>query len=187
MKRLMRRIYSLLPLDPKTRQVQINEGFNLIISDTVGFIQKLSTTLVAAFRSTLEEAKVADLLLHVVDASHPEYRTQYDTVNQLMSDLGMEQIPQVVIFNKKDLCHHNIEIPVSKSTHVFVSSRNKDDKDKAKQLLIQEIKHSLYYYEEMVDSTNADRLYFLKQHTLVSELHFNEDDATYSVKGYKKQ
>ncbi|SUM72103.1 GTP-binding proteinase modulator YnbA [Staphylococcus saccharolyticus] len=174
-------------LDPKTRQIQINEGFNLIISDTVGFIQKLPTTLVAAFRSTLEEAKVADLLLHVVVASYPEYRTQYDTVNQLMSDLGMEQIPQAVIFNKKDLCHHNIEIPVSKSTHVFVSSRNKDDKDKVKQLLIQEIKHSLYYYEEMVDSTNTDRLYFLKQHTLVSELHFNEDDATYSVKGYKKQ
>ena len=85
-------------LDPKTRQIQINVGFNLIISDTVGFIQKLPTTLVAAFRSTLEEAKVADLLLHVVVASYPEYRTQYDTVNQLMSDLGMEQIPQAVIF-----------------------------------------------------------------------------------------
>ena len=88
-------------LDPKTRQIQINEGFNLIISDTVGFIQKLPTTLVAAFKSTLEEAKGADLLLHVVDASHPEYRSQYDTVNQLINDLDMDQIPQAVIFNKR--------------------------------------------------------------------------------------
>ena len=88
-------------LDPKTRQIQINEGFNLIISDTVGFIQKLPTTLVAAFKSTLEEAKGADLLLHVVDASHPEYRSQYDTVNQLIKQLDMNQIPQSVIFNKR--------------------------------------------------------------------------------------
>ena len=91
----------LCNIRPKTRQIQINEGFNLIISDTVGFIQKLPTTLVAAFKSTLEEAKDADLLLHVVDASHPEHRTQYDTVNQIIDDLNMDQIPQAVIFNKK--------------------------------------------------------------------------------------
>ena len=64
-------------LDPKTRQIQLNEGFNVIITDTVGFIQKLPTTLVAAFKSTLEEAKNADILLHIVDASHPEFRSQY--------------------------------------------------------------------------------------------------------------
>ncbi|PWG67891.1 GTPase HflX, partial [Enterobacter mori] len=80
-------------LDPKTRQIQINNGFNLIISDTVGFIQKLPTTLIAAFKSTLEEAKSADLLLHVVDSSHPEYRAQYDTVNQIIKDLDMGHIP----------------------------------------------------------------------------------------------
>ena len=91
----------LCNIRPKTRQIQINEGFNLIISDTVGFIQKLPTTLVAAFKSTLEEAKDADLLLHVVDASHPEHRTQYDTVNQIIDDLNMDQIPQAVIFNKR--------------------------------------------------------------------------------------
>src|SRR5699024_12452274 len=71
----------------KTRQIQINEGFNLIISDTVGFIQKLPTTLIAAFKSTLEEAKNADLLLHVVDSSHPEYRGQYDRSEEHTSEL----------------------------------------------------------------------------------------------------
>lgn len=173
-------------LDPKTRQIQINEGFNLIISDTVGFIQKLPTTLVAAFKSTLEEAKDADLLLHVVDASHPEHRTQYDTVNQIIDDLNMDQIPQAVIFNKKDLCTEAQEAPVAKSPYVFVSSRDENDKDKVRNLMIDEIRHHLDYYEETVDSTDANRLYFLKQHTLVDELYFNEDNETYSIKGYKK-
>ena len=156
-------------LDPKTRQIQVNEGFNLIISDTVGFIQKLPTTLVAAFKSTLEEAKGADVLMHVVDASHSEYR-----------------IPQVVIFNKKDLCNEQMDVPVSKSAHVFVSSRDENDKQKVKNLVIQEIKNSLSPYEEIVDSADADRLYFLKQHTLVTELIFDETQASYRIKGFKK-
>ena len=173
-------------LDPKTRQIQVNEGFNLIISDTVGFIQKLPTTLVAAFKSTLEEAKGADVLMHVVDASHSEYRTQIDTVNQIINDLDMDHIPQVVIFNKKDLCNEQMDVPVSKSAHVFVSSHDENDKEKVKNLVIQEIKNSLSPYEEIVDSADADRLYFLKQHTLVTELIFDETQASYRIKGFKK-
>ncbi|MCG1318025.1 GTPase HflX [Staphylococcus epidermidis] len=173
-------------LDPKTRQIQVNEGFNLIISDTVGFIQKLPTTLVAAFKSTLEEAKGADILMHVVDASHSEYRTQIDTVNQIINDLEMDHIPQVVIFNKKDLCNEQMDVPVSKSAHVFVSSHDENDKEKVKNLVIQEIKNSLSPYEEIVDSADADRLYFLKQHTLVTELIFDETQASYRIKGFKK-
>lgn len=172
-------------LDPKTRQIQINGGFNLVISDTVGFIQKLPTTLIAAFKSTLEEAKNADLLLHVVDSSHPEYRAQYDTVNQIIGDLEMGQIPQAIIFNKKDL--HEGTLPATNKPHVFVSSREQEDVEKVKELLYNEVKKVLTYYEEHVPSSDANRLYFLKQNTLVSELKFNEITATYEVKGYKKE
>lgn len=172
-------------LDPKTRQIQINDGFNLIISDTVGFIQKLPTTLIAAFKSTLEEAKNADLLLHVVDSSHPEYRAQYDTVNQIVNDLDMGQIPQAIIFNKKDL--HDGSLPATNKPHVFVSSKEEKDIEKVKSLLFNQIKQVLTYYEESVPSANADRLYFLKQHTLISELVFDEINANYQVKGYKKE
>ncbi|WP_037538502.1 GTPase HflX [Staphylococcus saprophyticus] len=172
-------------LDPKTRQIQINDGFNLIISDTVGFIQKLPTTLIAAFKSTLEEAKNADLLLHVVDSSHPEYRAQYDTVNQIVNDLDMGQIPQAIIFNKKDL--HDGSLPATNKPHVFVSSKDEKDIEKVKSLLFNQIKQVLTYYEESVPSANADRLYFLKQHTLISELVFDEVNANYQVKGYKKE
>lgn len=173
-------------LDPKTRQIQINNGFNLIISDTVGFIQKLPTTLVAAFKSTLEETKSADLLLHVVDASHPEYRAQYDTVNQLVKDLDMDDLPQAIIFNKKDQCSEETDVPVSGHPSVFVSSRNNEDKLKVKQLLFDQIKATLSYYLETVSSEDADRLYFLKQHTLIEEMKFDENNESYIVKGYRK-
>ncbi|KGF26288.1 MULTISPECIES: GTPase HflX [Staphylococcus] len=173
-------------LDPKTRQIQINEGFNLIISDTVGFIQKLPTTLIAAFKSTLEEAKGADLLLHVVDSSHPEYRSQYDIVNQLINDLDMNQIPQAVIFNKKDQCGDSDDKPLSASPSIFVSSRDEEDKLKVKSFLIDQVKSTLSFYEEIVPSTNADRLYFLKQHTLIEEMNFDAENETYVITGYKK-
>lgn len=172
-------------LDPKTRQIKINNGFNLIISDTVGFIQKLPTTLIAAFKSTLEEAKDADLLLHVVDSSHPEYRGQMDTVNQIVDDLDMAHIPQAIIFNKRDL-NHDIA-PTTNLPSVYVSTQYSNDIDAVKQLLFNQIKQILSYYEEQVASTDAHRLYFLKQHTLVTELNFNEDTAKYEIKGYKKE
>lgn len=173
-------------LDPKTRQIQVNDGFNMIISDTVGFIQKLPTTLIAAFKSTLEEAKGADLLVHVVDASHPEYRVQYDTVNDLIKQLNMDQIPQVVIFNKKDLCQSNVDIPVTQLPHIFVSTKDADDKEKVKDLLMTEVKRNLTFYNETVAAEDADRLYFLKQHTLVTRLVFNEVQENYYIEGYKK-
>lgn len=173
-------------LDPKTRQIQINDGFNLIISDTVGFIQKLPTTLIAAFKSTLEEAKGADLLVHVVDSSHPEYRTQYDTVNDLIKQLDMNHISQIVIFNKKDLCDHASNRPASDFPNVFVSSKNDGDKLLVKTLFIDEIKRQLTYYDEAIATNNADRLYFLKQHTLVTELKYDEIENVYRIKGFKK-
>ncbi len=172
-------------LDPKTRQIQINDGFNLIISDTVGFIQKLPTTLIAAFKSTLEEAKGADLLVHVVDSSHPEYRTQYDTVNDLIKQLDMNHISQIVIFNKKDLCDHASNRPASDLSNVFVSSKNDGDKLLVKTLFIDEIKRQLTYYDEAIATNNADRLYFLKQHTLVTELKYDEIENVYRIKGFK--
>ena len=146
----------------------------------------MPTTLVAAFKSTLEEAKSADLLLHVVDASHPEYRAQYDTVNQLVKDLDMDDLPQAIIFNKKDQCSEETDVPVSGHPSVFVSSRNNEDKLKVKQLLFDQIKATLSYYLETVSSEDADRLYFLKQHTLIEEMKFDENNESYIVKGYRK-
>ncbi len=90
-------------LDPTTRRMALPSGREALITDTVGFIQKLPTDLVAAFRATLEEILEADLILHVVDASHPNALEQALTVEEVLDDLGAGHIPVVVAFNKMDL------------------------------------------------------------------------------------
>lgn len=90
-------------LDPTTRRMKLPSGRNVLITDTVGFIQKLPTNLIAAFRATLEEILEADLILHVVDASHPNALEQASVVEEVLDDLGAGHIPVVISFNKIDL------------------------------------------------------------------------------------
>src|ERR1700704_5834196 len=90
-------------LDPTTRKVELPAGRDLLITDTVGFIQKLPTDLVAAFRATLEEVTEADLIVQVLDASSPTALEQAATVEQILSDLGAKDKPRVVALNKVDL------------------------------------------------------------------------------------
>lgn len=91
-------------LDPTTRRVIMPGGQEVLFSDTVGFIQKLPTQLVAAFRATLEEIKDATLLLHIVDASHPSAAAQVDAVNKVLDDLEVQNIPSLTVWNKIDAC-----------------------------------------------------------------------------------
>lgn len=172
-------------LDPKSRQLKINDGFEMVISDTVGFIQKLPTTLIEAFKSTLEEARQADLLIHVVDASHAEYKIQYDTVNEIVQELDMQDIPQIVIFNKKDL-FTGTTTPVTQYPSVFVSSKNEADIEKVKNLLFQAIQKQFDFYTAQLPSSAADQLYHLKQHTLVTKLDYDEATDQYHIEGYQK-
>ncbi len=90
-------------LDPTTRKMTLPSGREALVTDTVGFIQKLPTDLVAAFRATLEEILEADLILHVVDASHPNASEQAAVVEEVLDDLGAGHIPVVIVFNKIDL------------------------------------------------------------------------------------
>ncbi len=89
-------------LDPTTRRVELPGGRHALFTDTVGFIQKLPHTLVASFRATLEEIVEADLLLHVVDITHPHALQQVAVVEQTLAELGAESIPCVVVLNKLD-------------------------------------------------------------------------------------
>ncbi|HSL29261.1 MAG TPA: GTPase HflX, partial [Anaerolineales bacterium] len=89
-------------LDPTTRRVELPGGYQALLTDTVGFIQKLPTTLVESFHATLEEIVEADLLLHVVDISHPNALNQYQAVQQTLEDLGASHIPTVTALNKVD-------------------------------------------------------------------------------------
>jgi GTP-binding protein HflX len=89
-------------LDPTTRRVMLPGGREVLFSDTVGFIQKLPTELVAAFRATLEEINEADLILHDLDASHPNVCEQSDVVGETLADLGVVDRPMIVALNKID-------------------------------------------------------------------------------------
>ncbi len=90
-------------LDTTTRMLEISDTCTVLLSDTVGFIRKLPHHLVEAFKATLEELSFADLLLHVIDASNPQWREQAEVVEQLITELGAAQTPCIQVFNKCDL------------------------------------------------------------------------------------
>jgi GTPase len=89
-------------LDPTTRQLQLPDGQEVLLTDTVGFIQRLPTQLVAAFRATLEEIQEADVLIHVVDLTHPNAEEQSQTVDRVLGELGVGDKPRVIALNKID-------------------------------------------------------------------------------------
>ena len=97
-------------LDPVTRRVRLPSGQNVLMSDTVGFIHKLPPTVVAAFHATLEELHDADILLHVVDVTHKNMRQHIAVVEEILSDLGLREKPDLLVFNKLDLLSDDSEL-----------------------------------------------------------------------------
>ena len=106
-------------LDSTTRSVDLGEGFEALVTDTVGFIRKLPHHLVASFRSTLEEAREADLLAHVIDASHVGWEAQKGVVEDVLDDLDLGDRPQILIFNKIDQLTHAEEEALSRRVRAF--------------------------------------------------------------------
>jgi len=94
-------------LDPTTRKIKLPNGQQALLSDTVGFIQKLPTTLIAAFRATLEEIAEADLLLHIIDVTHPNSFAQAKSVLETLNEIGAGDIPIITVLNKIDLFKDN--------------------------------------------------------------------------------
>ena len=99
-------------LDPLTREVELGENNRVMLTDTVGFIRKLPHHLVASFRATLEEVRDADILLHVIDASHPQWEEQRHVVNGVLDELGVHDKPVLHVFNKIDRLAPEMLIPL---------------------------------------------------------------------------
>ena len=120
-------------LDTTTRQLYLGEAERSVsLSDTVGFIRDLPHGLVDAFQATLQEAVDADLLLHVVDASHPDYMLQIEQVQRVLVEIGAEKLPQILVFNKIDAIaesrlplqmHDSFEIDGHQTPRVFLSAQ----------------------------------------------------------------
>jgi len=120
-------------LDSATRLVDLGSGHQALVTDTVGFIRKLPHHLIASFRSTLEEAREADLLLHVVDASDPDWEEHRDVVHEVLDELDLTHRPQLLVFNKVDRLTHQEEEglksrvrALDRTPSVFVSAHRPD-------------------------------------------------------------
>ena len=148
-------------LDTTVRKVII-DNLPFLLSDTVGFIRKLPTNLIESFKSTLDEVREADLLLHVVDISHPNFEEQLEVVNQTLKEIDKTEKPVILIFNKIDAFSHtpkdeddlspvrkeNISLDELKKTWmsklhdncIFISAREKTNIDELKELLYKKVK-----------------------------------------------
>lgn len=170
-------------LDPMTRKMIVPSGFMTLLTDTVGFLQDLPTTLIAAFRSTLEEVKEADLLLHVVDSSNPDYFQHERTVQDLLTELDIQQIPQLTVYNKRDQMHADF-VPTAKTETVSISAFEQEDRIKLKQKVEEMILGMMEVYHVRVPSSEGKLLSQLKNETILRELAFDEEAQVYSCKGF---
>ena len=167
-------------LDTTVRKVII-ENLPFLLSDTVGFIRKLPTDLVDSFKSTLDEVREADLLVHVVDISHPDFEEQINVVEKTLSDLGCSDKPSILVFNKIDAytyvkkdeddltprTRENITLEELMQTWMaklndnclFISARNKTNIEELKELLYKKVKElhvQKYPYNDFLYQTYSD-------------------------------
>ncbi len=115
-------------LDPTVRQAETGDGLNYTLTDTVGFVKSLPTQLVEAFRSTLEEIADSDLILHVVDAAHPDPEGQIQAVRTVLNDIDARNIPEIIVLNKADVADPFVveRLRQREPNHVIVSARTGD-------------------------------------------------------------
>ncbi|NQT59509.1 MAG: GTPase HflX [Bacteroidetes bacterium] len=114
-------------LDPTTRRIVLSGGAEVLVTDTVGFVQKLPHNLVEAFKSTLEETKYSDFIIHVIDAAHPDALNCYKTTMEVLESLGCVDKPMLLVFNKMDLIEDRIHLNSIMEKHehaVFISIKN---------------------------------------------------------------
>ncbi|QHS22334.1 GTPase HflX [Virgibacillus sp. MSP4-1] len=169
-------------LDPLTRRIRLENGFEAIITDTVGFIQDLPTTLVAAFRSTLEEVTEADFILHVVDGSNEDFPQHEQTVYNLLDELGAGGLPMLTIYNKRDQFKAGF-IPNS-YPYITISAFDDGDLNRLLKKMEEVVKSEWKYYELQVPVQDGRLLHRIKNHTIVETEDFEPATEDYMLTGY---
>lgn len=170
-------------LDTTTRSLMLDNTQEILITDTVGFIRKLPHHLVEAFKSTLEEAKYADIIIHVVDASNPQMDEQMYVVYDTLRQLGAEGKPVITLFNKQD----RLETPVSQRDFqadysIATSAKTGQGLDELKKALLEIIRKDQIYIERLYDFSEAGKIQTIRSRgQLLSEEYVPEGIA---VKAY---
>ncbi|MFZ4454237.1 GTPase HflX [Salibacterium aidingense] len=171
-------------LDPLTRQMTLPSGYPVLLTDTVGFIQHLPTTLIAAFRSTLEEVKEADVLLHIVDASHPEAVSQMETVDKLLKELGADSIPVVTVLNKADRLEDSSFFPEVVRPMIYLSAFKEEDIEALKELMESTLKSQMNYYHVKIPVEDGKSLAEVQRGTMVEQEQLIENEHYFEMHGY---
>ncbi len=170
-------------LDPTTRNLKLPEGQEILLTDTVGFIRKLPHHLVNAFRSTLEEAKYSDIIIHVVDASNPQMEKQMHAVYETLDNLDVRDKPIITAFNKMDrLPEQPILKDLKADKTVFMSALREEGTDDLLSAVETILKEQKVYIEKLYDFKDAGKIQVIRKYgQLISEEYV--EDGIY-VKAY---
>lgn len=164
-------------LDPTTRRVDLPDGGTILLTDTVGFIQKLPTELVAAFRATLEEIALADLILHVIDASHPKQHAQEAAVAAVLDELGASAVPTLVVYNKVDMLGPDERDALLRTQPdaVLVSALSGDNIDGLLQAIADTLRHGHRHISVLVPYGREPLLQLMRERGQVEATDYTED------------
>ena len=170
-------------LDTTTRSLMLDNTQEILLTDTVGFIRKLPHHLVEAFKSTLEEAKYADIIIHVVDASNPQMDEQMHVVYETLRQLGAEGKPVVTLFNKQDLLENPMRQKDFRADYsIPASAKTGQGLEELKKALLEIIRRDQIYIERLYDFSEAGKIQVIRSRgQLLSEEYVPEGIA---VKAY---
>lgn len=163
-------------LDPTSRNYKLPNGQEIILTDTVGFIRKLPHHLIDAFRSTLEEAKFADIILHVVDISNPQADLHILTVYDTLRELGVKDKPVVTLFNKIDKMDELPAVKDFQADHtLYISARQETGFEKITDVLAEIINQSRIYIEQTIPYAKAGVIQQIRKSGNLLEEEYRED------------
>ena len=164
-------------LDPTTRKLKLPSGNEVLLTDTVGFIRKLPHHLIEAFKSTLEEAKYADLILHMIDASNPEADTQMLIVYNTLRELGIEDKEVVSLYNKIDVMPEDTILPRDfHAEHTLkISAKTGEGLEEFKELVDKILRQQRIYLEKLIPYKDSAKLALIRKHGELELEDYRED------------
>ena len=166
-------------LDATTKSVNLTGRFNVTLTDTVGFIQDLPTELISSFKSTLEESKNVDLLVHVIDASNPNHEEHEKTVLAIMNDLDMLDIPRLTLYNKADKAEN---FTPTLTPYVLISAKNENSRTVLQNALLNKMRELFVPFRIKVSPSKAYKLHELESLAIIDKREYLEESET--ISGY---
>ncbi|RNC98815.1 GTPase HflX [Lysinibacillus halotolerans] len=160
-------------LDTSVRNIELPDKKTFLLTDTVGFVSKLPHHLVKAFRSTLEEAREADLLLHVVDVSNEQYRFMMDVTNKTLSEVDVEGISTIYVYNKSDIA--NVKYPLISGDNIWISAQEDSGLDELIEMIKQHIFSNYVECEMFIPFERGDIVSYLNTYAQVKETEYEEN------------